>query len=228
MIETNTLLSLIAIIILICATIFIYIILKREEKYIHSKDQDKSTYDSVLSDAKDHAKSLLSDTGKAAANLLNDSRKTNEQIEIQTDKILQSIAEKQIHNMKSATSGFEKDYESELQKTKQEMYQTMQKMIQDIQNNYQKSLEEFTSELSSGSAKTQEIIEKKRKELMNQVEKDVEEYRKSQLDKIDSQTSALVKKVYLEVLKKSIPDTLHHELIVKSLEDAKKDEILKL
>ncbi len=69
---------------------------------------------------------------------------------------------------------------------------------------------------------------KKTAELLEVAESEIAEYKKAQLEKVEEQVSKQVEKVFRDVLRLSIPPSVHQELIIKSLEDAKREGLLKL
>ena len=72
------------------------------------------------------------------------------------------------------------------------------------------------------------LVDKKIAELLTIAENEITEYKTRRMEKIDDEVKELLEKVYRNVLKNSMPENLQHELIIKSLEEAKKDEMFKL
>ena len=218
----------------VCFTIGIALLIRASVKKAptppeQKEDDDKIRgYNKILTNAHKHAGSLLQEATIEAGKIISGSKQTNEQIKEQLDKVLQSIAAEEIHALKIATDTYETDYQKQLQTIQEQMHQQTQESIQNTKKNYEEKLDKFTGELLKSGLSTQEIVDKKTTELISVVEKEIAEYKQTQLEKIDEEVKKLLEKVYRDVLRISIPENVHQDLIIKSLEEAKKDGMFKL
>lgn len=194
----------------------------------HQNDSDSQDYRSVIKSAQKHAKTLLYHSSIAASDMMVGAKKTNEHMEEQLDKVLQGIAAKDIHTLKSTTSQFDKDYQKALQDIQKQLQEISTAVVEKSQNSYNEKIDEFTNDLLKSGLATQSEVDKKTAELLTKVESEIEEYKISKLNKVDEDIKNLIQKVYRDVLRVSIPENVHRELIIKSLEDAKKDGMFKL
>lgn len=185
-------------------------------------------YKSIMHQAHKEAKNLLYDTTVAAGEILSGTRKTNEHIEAQLDKVLQNIAAQDIHTLKETTKNFDTEYQESLQRMQTEMQKTSGEMLEDIKKQYNEKLDSFLHELLKNGSSTQSVVDSKTAELLSKAEAEIAEYKKNKLAGVDEEVGKLVQTVYSDVLRISIPDNVHQELIVKSLEEAKKDGMFKL
>ena len=110
----------------------------------------------------------------------------------------------------------------------QQLQITTLEAIQTTQKGYTDELTKFSKELLKNGLSTQTIVDKKTAELLSQSEQEISDYKMRRMEKIDQEVKELIDKVYRKVLKTSIPQNLQQELIIKSLEEAKKDEMFKL
>lgn len=201
----------------------------------HKKPQVKpevkptdAQYSKVIKTANRQAKSILEHTSETAAGLLTNASQTNEHLKEDLDRVLQSVAAKDIHDLKITTEQYKKDYEQQLKNIQEQLNQTTQDVIRNTQKTYNDRLETFTKELLKSGLATQIVVDKKTSELVSTVEAEIDEYKKTQLKKVDEQVKILLEKVFRDVLRTSIPQNTHQDLIIKSLEDAKKDGMFKL
>jgi len=200
-----------------------------KHKIIKEEEPDlKTGYKKIINTANRHAKTILKQTTIEAANILTGTRQTNEKIEENLDTVLQSIAQKDIQSIKETTGNFDKEYEERLKYIQEQMDQVLQEVIVNTQKAYNERLDKFTSDLLKDGVATQVTVDKKTAELLSAAETEISEYKKSQFEKIETDAKNLLEKVYRDVLRVSIPDTIHQGLIVKSLEEAKKDGLFKL
>lgn len=201
----------------------------KKHKQIKTEEPDLETgYKKLLKTANRHAKSILYETTVESANILTGARKTNEKMEENLDKVLQSIALKDIQSLKQTSGSFEKEYQQRLKNIQEQIDQTTKQALIDTQKIYSEKLSEFTNGLLKNGLATQETIDKKTAELLSVTESEIAEYKKSQFEKIETDAKKLLEKVYKDVLRTSIPQNIHQDLILKSLEQAQKDGIFKL
>lgn len=196
--------------------------------YHEKNNEDQEDYKSVIKSAQKHAKTLLYHSSIAASDILIGAKKTNEHMEENLDKILQGIAAKDIHELKSTTSQFDKEYRQTLQDIQKQLQEITTTMMENSKNSYNEKLDEFTKDLLKNGLTTKTELDKKTSELIAKAESEIEEYKKSKLSKVDEEINHLIQTVYRDVLRISIPENVHQELIIKSLEDAKKDGMFKL
>lgn len=193
----------------------------------HEINQTRSSYRKIIKEVNKHAKNLLHETTISAGEMLAQSKKTNEHLEEQLDKVLQSIAANDIHSLKAATENFDKEYQQKLQNIQDQVNIATEEMIQNTKNKYNEKLDEFTKELLKKGMSTQELIDKRVSELLTLAETEIAEYKKTKLATVDDQIGTLIQKVYRDVLRVSLPENIHKDLIIKSLEEAKKEGLFK-
>lgn len=211
--------------------VIIYLIhnLLKKHKQITSEEPDLATgYKKILKTANHHAKAILQETTIEASNILSGTRNTNEKITENLDAVLQSIAKSDIQSLKGTTQNFEKEYNEKINTMQQQIDQALAEVLANTQKAYNDKLDKFTGDLLKTSTSTQETVDKKTAELVAKAQSDIEEYKKEQIQKIETDAKTLLEKVYKDVLRKSIPENLHKELILNSLEEAKKDGLFKL
>ncbi|HSW47688.1 MAG TPA: hypothetical protein VLG67_01275 [Candidatus Saccharimonadales bacterium] len=189
---------------------------------------DDKAYRNIIKTAQKHAKNILNHTTAAATEILANSKQTNENLEGELDKILQQIAARDIHELKNATGTHEAEYQKHLQSTQQDLLKATKDTIEATKKTYQEKLDQFTSELIKSGLSTQDLVDKKTKELLTVADQEIADYKKAQLGKVDDQIKKLLEKVYRDVLRIGIPENVHQDLIIKSLDEAKKDGLFKL
>ncbi|HVF69455.1 MAG TPA: hypothetical protein VNA13_02715 [Xanthomonadales bacterium] len=192
------------------------------------KNMDNPDYMDIIKAAQKHAEDLLEETTRAASEMIAGGKQTNEHIEAQMDKVLQKIAADDIHSLKTTSSQFDREYKETLQDIQKQLQDAAYQAVENSKNTYNEKIETFTKELVKNGLSMQTTVDKKTAELLAKTESEIEEYKKSKLNKVDEEINTLVQKVYRDVLRTSIPENAHEEMIVKSLEEAKKDGMFKL
>lgn len=212
--------------ILVAIAAFIHKVLKGEREFQEKEEETFSKYQKILDKAHNQARALLYTTSIASSEMLTDSKQTNETITEDLDKILQSMAQKHIHSMKESTDEFQHAYEKYLAELQNKFQEQEQDTLTRTQDTVNKSLDAFSQSLSAKTVGMQELIDKKTNEMLEQAELEIADYKANRLRKIDTEISQLVQKTFQEVLRKSIPESIHEELIMEALEKAKKESVL--
>jgi hypothetical protein len=208
--------------------IFVRNVLKTEREFQEKEEETFTKYRKVLDKAHAQARALLYTTSLASSELMTETKQTNETVTEDLDKVLQTIAQKHIHYMNEATQNFQNAYAQYLAELQTKFQEQQQNTLHLTQDTVSKSLQEFSQSLSAKTVGIQESIDKKTTEQLEQVEKDISDYKTMRLKKIDEEVSRLVQKSFQEVLRRSISEPLHEELILEALEKAKKEEVLTL
>lgn len=212
--------------ILVAVAAFIHKVLKGEREFQAKEAETFTGYKKILDKAHDQARAMMYTTSIASSEILADSKQTNEKITEDLDKVLQAMAEKNIHAMKIATEDFQKSYTKYMEDFQTKFQQQEDETLTRTQDTVTKSLEAFSQSLSAKSVGMQELIDKKTNEMLEQAELEIADYKANRLRKIDTEISQLVQKTFQEVLRKSIPESIHEELILEALEKAKKENVL--
>jgi len=208
--------------------IFVHNVFKSEREFQNKEEETFTRYRKILNKAHNQARAILYTTSLASSDIISDSKQTNQNITEDLDKVLQTIAQQHIHYMNEATQNFQKEYLAYLADLQAKFKEQQESTLTMTQDTVSKSLEAFSQSLSAKTVGTQELIDKKTTDMLEQVESEITDYKSAKLRKIDAEVGRLVQKTFQEVLRRSIPEPLHEELIVEALEKAKKEEILTL
>lgn len=196
--------------------------------YKASGIQTPNPYQKALEETHNQAKILLNEASESALAMIAGSKKTNEHAEENLDRILSQIAASDIRSLKETTENFEKEYKEVLKNLELEMQKVSAQIVETAKTQYEQNLNEFLKTLLKNGTATQEAVDKKTAELISIAEADIAEYKKQKMTTVDEEIRKIVQRVYKDVLRESIPENLHKDLIMKSLEEAKRDELFNL
>jgi F0F1-type ATP synthase membrane subunit b/b' len=191
-------------------------------------EEDITRYKKIINAARQHAKSLLFETTLEAGKILSETKKTNEHMEEDLNKVLHKIAAEDIHTLKSTTQEFDHNYQQSLTNIQTQMQNALNEMIENTRKSYDQKLDEFMQNIIKNGLSSQSEVNKKTAELLIAAEAEIEEYKKTKFAQVDDQVNQLLQKVYRDVLRISMPENVHQDLIIKSLEQAKKEGMFKL
>lgn len=208
--------------------LFLYSAFKREKDFEEKERQAFQKYEDVLSKASNRAASVIDSTTANSGAIINQTKVTNEKLEENLDRTLQEVAKKHVEYLNNATDAFQKDYEKYLVELQKNFHQQAEATLQKAEETINHTIESFSTSLLGKTLGAQEVIDVKIQTLLADAEKETQTYKKMQLEKVDAQITQLIHRTYEEVLKRSIPETLQHELIIESLEKAKKEGLFNI
>ncbi len=203
--------------------LFIYTVLKKEHEFQEKQKKTFGEYESIIKKAHEEAAQLLEKTMLASQHILTQAKATNENIESDFDKVLQTIAQKQIQSLNSEAAVLKKGYQDKVTQMQSTIDQNTLQMIQGAEGNLEKQLAAFTQTLMNHTSKSEQMVNEKTKEMLEKVEEQVVEYKQAKLEKVDQTILELIQKTYKDILGRSIPPNIHKELILDALEKSKKD-----
>lgn len=97
-----------------------------------------------------------------------------------------------------------------------------ERLFNQAQTSIQRSTAQFTSNVQQVQKDLTEDIESQQ----NVIAREIEAYKTAQLEKVDERIGELVQQVATSVLSESIDTNKHAKLIMQSLEQAKKDNVI--
>lgn len=208
--------------------LFIYTVLKKEHEFQEKQKRTFTEYEDIIKKAHDEAKQLLEKTMSASQHLLTEAKSTNENMEKDFDKVLQTIAQRQIEALNKEAGVMNKGYQDKVSRMESTIDQNTQAMIQGAESTLQNQLTNFTQTLMAHTTKSEQMVNEKTQELLTEVQEQVELYKQEKMAKVDQAILELIQKTYKDILSKSIPPNIHKELILEALEKTKKEGLFDL
>mgnify|MGYP001579381323 CR=1 FL=1 len=104
--------------------------------------------------------------------------------------------------------------------TRQKLSAKMDSALAEVATN---EIDSFKKALQTGTVGVQKLVGEKVASRYDEVTAEIESYKKSQLASVDEKIITILQTVAQKVFAKSIPVEQHVELVLKSLEEAKRD-----
>lgn len=219
-----------AILILAVALVVIVVYLSKMTKIFHSnlnlKDEAQKNAD-PLETAKIKAVKIIDDANNQALDIIN---KVTLSTDISAENFKQNltrISSNQIKEFEKATSDFTDIYSQILKDLKTKNVEAFQNVSKDIETNTMTEIQDFKESMRKLTTLSQGEVEKKINVDYDTAKKEIEEYKKAELQKIDSGIYGLLERMSKLVLGKALSLSEHQNLIEKSLEKAKKEGIFR-
>lgn len=179
--------------------------------------------EAVLEDARKQAMIIVQRAQEKAQAILSETK----QFQLDAKRILETemkdVASTQSAEIQKASNELIKNYELSLSKVKEDDINMFKTMTQSIQKDMEKEMLEFKTTLEKETVSSKQSIEKKLQDQYTQVGTEIEEYKKQQIQKVDSHILALIEKATLLAIAKSLSLQDHQDLVLEALQEAKKE-----
>lgn len=129
------------------------------------------------------------------------------------------------NKLNEATQTYAKSYEDALAKTQSVIGTMLQNISNDIKKGVTGEIDVFRQSLQQEVVKSKDEMRKVVIEAFKKADSEVESYKKARLQQVDKEILVMVKRVAERVLAKEISVDEHEKLVLKALEEAKKQGI---
>lgn len=176
-----------------------------------------------LDEAGAKAVKIIDDANSKALDIVNKVTLSTDSASEKFKEDLTSISSAQIKEFEKATSDFANIYSQILQDLKIKNVEVFQKVSKDIETNTVEEIKNFKESMQKLTTLSQKEVKRKIDADYSIAKKEIENYKKEELQKIESGIYVLLEKMSKLVLGKALSLTEHEDLIEKSLEKAKKE-----
>jgi hypothetical protein len=179
----------------------------------------------LLAQAHERALSIIDKANKEANQLLAETATFEDQSKIELKESLAAAERLQQEAFQKAASELEEAYKSSLAEAKNDSIKAISSMTKDIEEDAIAEFKDFTTALEKETIQAEKIAKEKIDERYLELEKEVEAYKIEKFKKVDEDIYRILYRVSELVLSQSIPIDRHKELVLESLEEAKKEQV---
>lgn len=226
--QSNFIVIYLSLAILITVAYLIYTVFKKEQEFQEQEQRTFNEYKHILKKADARARTLIDRAAQTASHLYQRNKQNDEVITQSLDTTLQKIASGQVKSAAQLSEQARKEYEEYLQTVIAQLHSEREKFDSLTQSQLQQSLSEFTRAINQTTTKMQEAFDQRTDSLFTQAKTEIDSYKKLQMEAVDKQVSQLINKTYEKVLRKTIPENVHYDLIMQAFEEAKSESIFSL
>jgi F0F1-type ATP synthase membrane subunit b/b' len=194
---------------------------------LNQKDEALQINTDLLNEARTKATKIIDDANNRALDIVS---KTTLLADASAENFRQEISRNfsaQIEEFEKTTANFTKIYSQALQDLKIKNIEVFQNVSKDIETNTMIEVKDFKESMQKLTILSQKEIQKKMETDYESSKKEIEDYRKEEMEKLNSGVYEVLEKTAKLVLGKAINLSDHEELITKSLEKAKKQGIFR-
>lgn len=218
-----------AIIILALALAAIIYYLSKITKNLHAnpdlKDESLQKNAKLLDETRTKALNLIDDANNQALDIINKVTLSTDAASENFKEDLLRVSSAQIKEFEKATSDFTRIYSRILRDLKTKNIEVFQDISKDIEVNTMAEIKNFRESMQKLTALSQKEVKAKIDADYETVKKEIENYKKEELQKIDSEIYQLLEKIAKLVLGKGLSLSEHEDLIKKSLERARNEGV---
>jgi len=177
----------------------------------------------IMDDAREKALRIIDDANGKALDIIT---KTNMSADIASENLNEQTmhaALLQIKQLEKATAEFSKLYSQTLQDLRSKNIEILQNVSQAIETNASEEIKSFRKSVEQLTVSSETLVKKKIDSDYEIVKKEIGSYKESELKKINDGIYTLLEKISRIVIGKALNLSDHEDLIMKSLEKAKKE-----
>lgn len=227
-------------VIVVFVVFYILNLRSKEKDLTHRENKLETDFRAVVGSGMEREKQILENAVNQSSQIMSIATHQANQILAgtqylsQTSKAsLETALQRMVVDVENAGSNSKITLDQALQKIITDVHREAFDTGKDVSASYQSSLKQLTTNSLSGFANVtnelelelQKQIKDFRQSLLTNMEKEVEEYKSAKVRRIDQASVVLVQRIAQEVLNKSLTVEDHENLVVRSLEKAKKEGI---
>lgn len=216
---------------LIVIVIFFSRLLKRSNRYqkeLESLKADIARKNSLLLDeARGKAVRMIDDANNKALDII---QKSNLFIGISNENFnnqLRTVTQTQLKSFEKSTSDFIKLYERVLNDLKTKNIEIFQNISKNIEVNTLDEIKKFKETIEKETISSEKMLKKKVSHEYMLAKKDIEAYREEKINSINNNIYEILERVSKIVIGKAIDLSSQEQLIIDSLEKAKKEGVFR-
>ena len=181
------------------------------------KDQDK-----LYQETKIKQQEAIFAAQNTANQIIDESTDIGHYTKSTLDDAISSIKHHEEEILARESDVFVKAYEKEAEELKNDSIKRFQSVSDDILKYIDKHFQLLTESLTSQTTRSQEEAATKIKTQYQALEKELSEYKKRQIEKIDTNISQILLNISKMAFGSSLPIEKHEEIAIEALEEAKK------
>jgi hypothetical protein len=193
---------------------------KKTEKLTQEETYQEAL--SVLEDAKNRSFGILQDANIKAQKMLEKAGTFSEDTRTALEDQIKHLNEKQSNTLEEMSHELLGFYKNAIEDEKEGSIQIIKDVSEDLKKEAVSELVEFKDVLHKETIESQELVRKKVNLEYEQMEKELEKYKEVKLKEIDGAIYHILADVTRNVLGKALSLEDHQELVMSSLEEARR------
>jgi F0F1-type ATP synthase membrane subunit b/b' len=214
-------------------------LVKHEERLSRSKRVSRRTRKKahkILDEAQDTAQKVIQESNLKAQNIISQTQLFSDEQRDSLVNQIQKYTNEQVTKYQSFIDGLKEESGRVLKNLADRIGTEASGEVDEFQNRIQKSIAQVDASIaqivSNGVNQIQKVIDQSQKQALSafnakkqQVETEIELYKKQEMEKVESKIFEILEAVNKDLLEKSLNPREHEEIVIKSLERAKREKM---
>ncbi len=223
------LLYLLLLVILCLSYGFLYLVRKisLQNKILNKPQNDYDNSLELVQQAQKQANAIVERAVESAKHILFETEYIKHDITKEMQDSLQKVAEETIKMVQGRSAESEKEFRTIVDEIKTDFAKEASQKLDAIEKVTKEETDDFKNILRQETLGAQEVIGRKINEDFESVRKEIADYKKAKLDEIEKNIHAILRQVILDAVGAGTTLQIQEDLIMQSLENAKKTGFFK-
>lgn len=225
----NILLYILLALILGLSLLVLYLVykLQKDNKILNQPQENYGNSLELIESAQKQANAIVEKAVDSAKHILFETEYVKQDITREMQDSLAKVAEESVKLVQGRSAESEKEFRTVVDEIKAEFAKAAEAKLANIEQVTLSETNDFKEILRQETIKSQTIIGKKIGEDYDAIQEELVEYKKQKLSDIDKNINSITKQVVEQVLGQSITLPIQQDLVIASLENAKKVGLFK-
>lgn len=175
--------------------------------------------------AQKEAEKIIDEARRQSSQMLQEAQGRASSMIQEVGFISDQTRKKMLDEIGKVTQGYAKNYQGLLEEAKKEAIGIINNISNDIKGEASREIEEMKQAFTQEVLRAQETTRKAIEETLSKVGAEVQVYKEARLKRVDAAIFEIIKQVSQKVIGKSLSLEDKEELVMKSLEEAKKENV---
>jgi hypothetical protein len=215
-------------IIALCSAVFyLSAKIRKQNKIINKPQEYYGDSLQLIESAQKQANAIVEKAVESAKHILFETEYVKQDITREMQDSLSRVAEESVKLVQGRSTESEREFRQVVDEIKAEFAKEAEKKLSAIEKVTQDEINDFKAMLIKQTLESQEFIGNKIGTDFQNVQNELTEYKKKKMEEIDKSINSITKDVVKDLLGASITLPIHEDLIIASLENAKKGGLFK-
>lgn len=196
---------------------------EEEKKEVNEKAYKKALQ--LIEDSQVQALSTIKESNKKAQEIIKSTQTLSDSTKEELQQKIETETAKQIEEIEKNAHEMYMVYHTALEKETDRNLGMLHKMLKDMETEAVHELDDFKKAVKDETVNSEKIVQDKINKDYEEVRSELDLYRDDKYKEIDKDINTILYKVSTEVLGKALDLETHQQLVLDSLEQAKKDAL---
>lgn len=194
-----------------------------QKKIKEIKENEEKRWQELESKAQLDYQDIIESANQKAKNIILDANQIKEETSTNFQTSVSTLFENQKDILENTSLALTKKYEEQINQINKNNIQILTNIYKDIELNANSNFEKYKEVIQKQTFDAEKIAHDRIKDQYQKIENEIEEHKKQMLQKIDDDIYKILLNISKLVIGGSLDLSKHEDLIIKSLEEAKKE-----